>query len=96
MRSTQTLYPLESNIIQATKINLKQLWKNTLKKRNDVKDGEDLTFDQLLKDLDISEKNYILTIRSSLNCPTIYLRRKPNEVRINNYNPACLSACGEL
>ena len=38
------------------------------------------------------EKHYILAIRSSLNCPTIFLKRKPNELRVNNYNPACLSA----
>ena len=29
---------------------------------------------------------------SSLNAPTVFLKRKPNELRINNYNPACLKA----
>ena len=63
-----------------------------MKNLNDLKEGEDITFDQLLKDLDVTEQNYILAIRSSLNCPTIYLKRKPNELRVNNYNAACLSA----
>ena len=63
-----------------------------MKNLNDLKEGEDITFDQLLKDLDVTEQNYILAIRSSLNRPTIYLKRKPNELRINNYNAACLSA----
>ena len=63
-----------------------------MKNLNDLKEGEDITFDQLLKDLDVTEQNYILAIRSSLNRPTIYLKRKPNELRVNNYNAACLSA----
>ena len=92
MRSTQILYPLEETISSTTKRNLKQSWKNIMKKLNDLKEGEDITFDQLLKDLDVTEQNYILAIRSSLNCPTIYLKRKPNELRVNNYNAACLSA----
>ncbi|CAB4032890.1 ATP-dependent DNA helicase PIF1 [Paramuricea clavata] len=54
--------------------------------------GKDITFDQLLEELDISEHEYILVIRSSLNCPTIFLKRSPNELRINNYNSACLHA----
>ena len=29
---------------------------------------------------------------STLNSPAIFLKREPNELRINNYNPACLKA----
>ncbi len=57
------------------------------------KEGEDITFDQLLEELDVSEHEYVLAIRSSINCPTIFLKRNPNELRINNYNFACLHAC---
>ena len=49
-------------------------------------------FDQLLQELDVSERHYILAIRSSLNSPTIVLKRSPNELQINNYNPTCLRA----
>ncbi len=35
---------------------------------------------------------YVLAIRSSINCPTIFLKRNPNELRINNYNSARLHA----
>ena len=35
----------------------------------------------------------MLAVRSALKAPTIFLNRQPNELRINNYNPACLSAC---
>ena len=57
-----------------------------------MKEGENMTFDQLLTDLNVSENDYLLAIRSSLNCPTIFLKRNPNLLRINNYNAAYLSA----
>ena len=57
-----------------------------------MKDGEDITFDQLWINLKLTEQNYLLAIRSTLKTPTIFLKRKQNELRINNYNPACLSA----
>ena len=55
-------------------------------------EGEDISFDQLLLDLKVTEENYLLAIRSSLNAATVFLKRNPDELRINNYNPACLSA----
>ena len=57
-----------------------------------MKEGEDITFEQLLLNLNVSEETYLLAIRSSLNSPTIFLKRQPNELRINNYNGSCLSA----
>ena len=57
-----------------------------------MKEGEDITFDQLLINLNVTEQNYYLAIQSSLNSPTIFLRRNPNELRVNNYNSACLKA----
>ena len=70
----------------------KDNWRNITKRLNDMKEGEDMTFDQLLVNLNITEQKYILAIRSSLNSPTIFLKREPNELRVNNYNSACLSA----
>ena len=57
-----------------------------------MKEGEDITFDQLLVNLKLTEQNYLLAVQSSLKTPTIFLKRKPNELRINNYNAQCLSA----
>ena len=59
---------------------------------NDLKEGKDITFDKCLEKLGVSEHQYILAIRSSLNCLTIFLKRSPNELRINNYNPGDLLA----
>jgi hypothetical protein len=57
-----------------------------------MKEGEDITFDQLLVNLKLTEQNYLLAVQSSLKTQTIFLKRKPNELRINNYN-AAMSQC---
>ena len=57
-----------------------------------IKDDKDIPFDQLLFNLSLTEENYLFAIRSSVNSPTIFLKRNFNEVCINNYNPVCLSA----
>ena len=53
---------------------------------------EEITFDQLLINLNVTEQNYYLAIRSGLNSPTVFLKRNPTELRVNNYNSACLRA----
>ena len=92
MRSTKILYPLDIDIEDSELTQHKNNWKSIQKHLNDSKEGEDITFDQLLVNLKITEQNYLLAIRSGLNTPTIFLKRQPDELRINNYNPACLSA----
>ena len=92
MRCIQILYPLDDDMFPAVVKSSKELWKTMKNKLNDLKEGKDITFDQLLTELDVSERQYILAIRSSLNTPTIFLKRSPNELRINNYNPTCLRA----
>lgn len=57
-----------------------------------MKEGEDISFDELLLALKVTEENYLLALRSSLNVARVFLKRSPNELRINNYNPACLRA----
>ena len=51
-----------------------------------------MTFEELLLMLTVTENDYRLAVRSSLNAPTVFLKRKPNELRINNYNPPCPKA----
>ena len=92
MRSTKILYPLDEDDDTDELEHRKETWKIVQKYLNDMKEGEDLTFDQLLVNLKLTEQNYLLAIRSSLKAPTIFLKRKPNELRINNYNAVCLSA----
>ena len=73
-------------------VRYKETWSNIKKKLNDLKEGENINFNQFLVHFNVSEENYLLAVRSSLNTPTIFFKRNPNELRINNYNPACLLA----
>lgn len=92
MKSTQILYPLEGELDKSEVELHKENWKLIQKQLNDMKEGNNISFDRLLANLKVTENNYVLAIRSSLFSPTIFLKRQPNELRINNYNPACLAA----
>ena len=92
MKSTSILYPLGNNMSQNEIRKYKDMWKDISKHLNDMQEGEEITFDQLLINLNVTEQNYYLAIRSELNSPTVFLERNPNELRVNNYNSACLSA----
>ena len=70
----------------------KDVWEDISRHLNDTKEGEEITFDQLLINLNVTEQNYYLAIQSGLNSPTVFLKRNPNELRVNNYNSACLRA----
>ena len=93
MRETIILYPFSEDEIPMSEIKShKESWESIKKYLNDLKEGMDITFENLLVVLSITESDYTLAIRSSINTPTVFLKISPNELRINNYNPACLSA----
>ena len=94
MRQTQILLPLDSDMPQNEVKMHKDRWKSIKKHLSDIKDDQDtnISFDQLLLDLNVIEESYLLAVRSSLNVPTVFLKRNPNELHTNNYNPACLNA----
>ena len=92
MCKTEILYPLESDMPQAKLKQHKESWITIKKQLNDLKEGEDITFEELLLKLNVTENDYKLAIRSSLNAATIFLKRKPSELRINNYNSTCMKA----
>jgi len=96
MKSTQILYPL-NNIDEISVLNRhKATWKRVNEQLNAMKEGEDISFEELLKKLGVTEEEYFFAIRSSLNKATVFLKRKPNELRINNYNKHCLLAWSYL
>ena len=92
MKSTIILHPPGDDVSENEVRKHKDSWKNISKHLNGMKEGEEITFDQLLINLNVREQNYHLAIQSSLNSPTIFLRRNPNELRVNNYNCACPKA----
>ena len=61
MRPTQMLYPLDDDTSQ-TVIRSKDMWKDIKNKLNDLKEGKDITFHQLLEELGVSEHEYIFAI----------------------------------
>ena len=62
MRSTKILYPLDEDDDTDELEHRKETWKIVQKYLNDMKEGEDLTFDQLLVNLKLTEQNYLLAI----------------------------------
>ena len=71
MKYTTILYPLDDDMSQTNIRKHKDTWKNISKHVNEMKEGEDITFDQLLINQNITEQNYYLAIQSSLNSPTM-------------------------
>ena len=55
-------------------------------------DAEFITMDEFLSRLHLDLDSYILAVRSSLRTSTVFIRRSPSEVRVNNYNVHCLQA----
>ena len=79
MRSTEILYPVDVDDIDDTELDqIKDTWKFINKHLNDMKEGEDITFDQLLINLKLTEQTYLLAVRSSLKTSTMFLKQKPD------------------
>lgn len=88
------LYPLDTDVAKTETKKHEDTWRSIKLYLDDIKEGEDISFDELLLKLKVTEENYLIAIRLSItpNAPTVFLKRNPNELQINNYNPACLSA----
>ena len=50
-----------------------------------LENSNDISFTQFLASLSITHDDYILAVRSSIKAPKVFLKRKPNECRINPY-----------
>ena len=62
MRSTKILYPLDEDDDTDELEHHKETWEIVQKYLNDMKEGEDITFDQLLVNLKLTEQNFLLAI----------------------------------
>lgn len=66
MRQTKILYPLDADMPQ-NKIKVYQdMWKSIKNHLDGMNEGEDISFDQLLLNLNVTEENYLLAVSSSL------------------------------
>ena len=62
MKSTQILYPLEDKLDKSEVELHKEKWNLIQKQLNDMKEGDNISFDQLLANLKVTENNYLLAI----------------------------------
>ena len=53
MRCSQILYPLDNDTSPAVAKSSKELWKSMKNKLNDLKESKDITFDELLQELNV-------------------------------------------
>ena len=92
MRLTDILEPLDADIDPTEEKIHKKNWTKIQGHLKDMAIDEDIIFDSFLKDLGMSEDQYVLAVRSSITSATVFLKRSPSEIRVNNYNPHCLKA----
>ena len=92
MRSTDILEPLDADIDPTEEKVHKKNWTKIQGHLKDMAIDEDMTFDSFLKDLGMTEDQYVLAVKSSITSATVFLKRSPSEIRVNNYNPHCLRA----
>eukprot|EP00105_Crassostrea_gigas_P014661 XP_011431404.1 PREDICTED: uncharacterized protein LOC105331065 [Crassostrea gigas] len=88
LEETLILEPLESDVDK-----YKKMYDDIQKQLNDMKNGCDLPYKELLSTvLKISEEDYIKCIRSSLRGPKVFLKRNLCDMRVNSYNSVVLDA----
>ncbi len=86
MQATAILKPLENGEVDEDRLNtLKDSYQELRKKLNEMGEGLEISHEQFLKTIHMSEPEYLLTIRSSLNTPKVFYKRKPNALRVNPY-----------
>ena len=61
-----------------------------LEKKSKDKDNS-LPFEEFLKNIYIHEKEYIKMVRAELKKAKVFIKRVPNDIRINAYNPMIMS-----
>ena len=83
---TLLLHPLDEDVEK-----YKKQHSELQKTMNEYKNVTDITFDEFLEQVaKMSFENYIKCIRSSLRAPKIFLKRNPNEMRVNLFNKTIL------
>ena len=84
---TRLLYPLEEEVDQ-----FKKKYSELQRAMNENKDN-DVSFAEFLDTVaKMTFEDYIKCIRSSLNAPKVFLKRAPNEMRVNLFNVKILLA----
>ncbi len=92
MKHTAILKPLEEGEVDEDKLEtLKEFYNELRITLNEMGEGLDISHDQFLNHIKMSETVYLLTIRSSLRTAKVFYKRKPNALRVNPYMKGMLS-----
>ncbi|XP_061193259.1 uncharacterized protein LOC133201473 [Saccostrea echinata] len=87
LEETLILEPLECDVDKYRK-----MYEEIQKRLNDMKNGCDLSYKELLSTVLKISEDYIKCIRSSLRGPKVFLQRRPCDIRVNSYNSVVLDA----
>lgn len=92
MKATCILEPLDPSVPQQEQTRLKEIWKKIDKSLSDLRKetAEVMSFEHYFKFLQLSEKDYINALRSSISSCKLFLKRGVHETRINSYNKSLL------
>ncbi len=58
-----------------------------------IEDTFNITFEKMLEELNLTEEKYVLSIQSKLEKATIFLSRKPVDIRTNPFNMHLIEVC---
>jgi hypothetical protein len=96
MQVTRILEPLGKEVSKKEAKLLRQRWATifdrlkVIDKGKELLDLQSIRFVDFVSDEGISKEDYLLALRSSLNCPTLFLARRLSEMRMNSYNKRML------
>ncbi|XP_062579577.1 uncharacterized protein LOC134241554 [Saccostrea cucullata] len=94
MKATAILEPLKTPEMSEEDIHIhKQSWNKIHEYLQNIDENDEtITHEVLLSSLSMTEEEYVCAIRTSIKATTVFLKRSPQEIRINNYNRATLEA----
>ena len=85
---TMLLEPLDKEVEK-----YQEKYEKIQQEMNNKKDGLQMTFEKFLQEVvKLTEEEYVKCIRSTLNGPKVFLKRRPAEIRVNLYNEELLRA----
>ena len=87
MPKTVILTPLDNSCFDEE--NKKEIKENAEKLKellDNMKYGEEISFEDFLNKLQLTQESYILAIRHTFKRDILFLKRAPSEIRINSYN----------
>ncbi|XP_063420756.1 uncharacterized protein LOC134705970 [Mytilus trossulus] len=90
MSKTTLLQPIDSEADVKFISTCKKNCNKILDKLDEMKYGSEISFEEFLNELKLTNEEYCNAVRSSLKRAKLFLKRNPSEIRINSYNSIML------